>query len=73
VALLGFDDFPLADLLDPPVSVIVQEPAILGQTAARLLFARLDGGAGPPQQVVLPVRLLARGSGEIPAPSPAVG
>jgi LacI family transcriptional regulator len=68
VALLGFDDFPLADLLDPPVSVIAQEPATLGRTAARLLFARLDGGAGPPQHVVLPVRLLARGSGEIPAP-----
>jgi LacI family transcriptional regulator len=68
VALLGFDDFQLADMLDPPVSVIAQDPAVLGRTAARLLFARLDGGDGPPQQVVLPTRLLARGSGEIPAP-----
>lgn len=69
VALVGFDDVQLADLLDPPVSVIVQDPPALGRTAARLLLARLDGDAGPPQHVVVPTRLEARGSGEIPAVS----
>jgi LacI family transcriptional regulator len=69
VALVGFDDVQLADLLDPPVSVVAQDPPTAGRTAARLLMARLDGGEGPPQHVVVPTRLVARGSGEIRPPS----
>lgn len=68
VALLGFDDFPLADLLNPGVSVIAQDPTGLGQAAAELLFARIDGDRTPPRHVVVPTRLVPRGSGEIPAP-----
>jgi LacI family transcriptional regulator len=65
VALMGFDDFPLADLLDPGVSVVSQDPTAIGRTAAELLFARLDGHRRPPQHVVVPTRLIARGSGEL--------
>lgn len=64
-ALVGFDDFELADLLDPPVSVVTQDPCRLGETAAELLFARLDGDTSPPRRIVLPVRLVPRGSGEV--------
>jgi LacI family transcriptional regulator len=67
VALIGFDDVQLADLLDPAVSVIAQDPPALGRTAARLLLTRLDGDDGPPKHVVVPTQLVARGSGEIPA------
>ncbi|MEE1940767.1 LacI family DNA-binding transcriptional regulator [Streptomyces sp. TRM 70361] len=66
VALVGFDDFELADLLTPPVTVIAQEPALLGRRAAELLFRRLDGAADPPRRVTLPTRLIPRGSGEVP-------
>ena len=66
VALVGFDDFLLADLLDPPVSVVAQDAAVLGRTAAELLFARLDGDRSPFRNVVVPTRLIPRGSGEIP-------
>ncbi len=62
VALVGFDDVPLGDYVG--VSVVAQDPGALGRTAAELLFARLGGDAGPPRRVVLPTRLLARGSGE---------
>ena len=65
-ALVGFDDFELADLLDPPVTVVSLDPAELGKAAADLLFARLDGDREPPRRVVLPARLTARGSGETP-------
>ncbi len=65
VALVGFDDFLLADLLEPAVSVIVQDPATLGHTAAELLFQRLDGDHSPSRHVVVPTRLLPRGSGEL--------
>lgn len=68
VAVVGFDDVTLADLLDPPVSVVAQDPAAIGRAAADLLFARLDGDAAPPRRQIVPTRLIARGSGEIPAP-----
>lgn len=67
VALVGFDDFLLADLLEPAVSVIAQDPATLGRTAAELLFQRLDGDHGPSRHIVVPTRLIPRGSGELPA------
>lgn len=65
VALVGFDDFELADLLSPAVTVIAQDPGRLGRTAAELLFRRLEGEAGPPQRLELAGRLIVRGSGEI--------
>src|SRR4051812_40476676 len=65
VALVGFDDVTLADALEPPVSVVAQDPTEIGRRAAELLFARVDGRDGPPEHVVVPTPLLARGSGEI--------
>ncbi|RRO13219.1 LacI family transcriptional regulator [Saccharopolyspora rhizosphaerae] len=64
-ALVGFDDFELADLLDPPITVVTHDTWALGKSAAELLFARLDGDTSPPGRVVVPTRLLVRGSGEI--------
>jgi LacI family transcriptional regulator len=64
-ALVGFDDFELADLIDPPVTVIAHDASAIGKAAAELLFSRLDGDATPPRRVVLPVRLVPRGSGEM--------
>jgi LacI family transcriptional regulator len=63
-ALVGFDDFELADLLRPGVTVVAQDPAAMGRTAAQLLFRRLDGDRGPAERVVLPTTLIARGTGE---------
>lgn len=63
-ALVSFDDFELADLLDPPVTVIAHDVSALGHAAAELLFARIQGDQSAPRKVVLPVHLVARGSGE---------
>src|SRR6266545_4004467 len=59
---------PLADKLSPPVTVVSQDPATIGATAAQLLFSRIDGNEGPPRWVMLLTRFVARGSGEIRAP-----
>jgi LacI family transcriptional regulator len=64
VALVGFDDIQLADLLDPPVTVVAQDPAALGRAAAEVLFARLDGDRSPARTLLVPTRLVQRGSGE---------
>ncbi|MFI1618962.1 LacI family DNA-binding transcriptional regulator [Streptomyces lydicus] len=66
VALVGFDDFELADLVRPAITVVAQDPARMGRTAAGLLFRRLDGIIDPPHREEIPTRLIARGSGEIP-------
>ncbi|MDA8318931.1 MAG: LacI family DNA-binding transcriptional regulator [Actinomycetota bacterium] len=71
IALIGFDDFLLADVLDPGVTVVTQDATELGSLATRLLFARLDGDESPPRTHVVPTGMLARGSGEI-APLAAV-
>ena len=70
IALVGFDEFELADKLTPRVTVVAQDPAAIGATAAQLLFSRIGGDTSPPRDVVLLTRLVARGSGEI-APLPA--
>jgi LacI family transcriptional regulator len=71
VALVGFDDFPLADLLEPALTVVAQDPAMMGRTAARALFSRIDGDTGAPREIWIPTTLIRRGSGEI-TPSPAL-
>jgi LacI family transcriptional regulator len=69
VALVGFDDFPLADMLQPAVTVVAQNPAEIGATACRVLFERMDGDASLPRKHSVATRLILRGSGEI-APAP---
>jgi LacI family transcriptional regulator len=66
VAVVGFDDFPMADLMD--LTVIRQNVSEIGDTAARLLFDRLGGDQSAPQHIVVEHQLVQRGSGEI-APS----
>lgn len=65
VAVVGFDDFALAERVNPPVTVVAQDPVALGATAAQLLFARIAGDTSPPRKVVLLTRLVVRGSGEL--------
>ncbi|HEV2029851.1 MAG TPA: LacI family DNA-binding transcriptional regulator [Candidatus Dormibacteraeota bacterium] len=65
VALVGFDDIPLADLLEPGITVMAQDPASMGRAAAELLFRRMDGDRSPSVHQVIPTRLITRGSGEI--------
>jgi LacI family transcriptional regulator len=66
IALIGFDDVALADVVEPAISVAAQDPQAMGQAAAELLFRRLGGDASPSTHHVISVRLIARGSGEIP-------
>ena len=65
IALVGFDDFLLADLLDPGITVIAQDPAAIGRTAAGVLFRRLDGDGAPFQKHIVRTLMIKRGSGEI--------
>ena len=65
VALVGFDDILLADMVEPGITVIAQDPALIGRMAAELLFRRIDGDRAPSVHRIIPTQLIARGSGEI--------
>lgn len=65
VALVGFDDFAMADVLDPGVTVVAQDARRMGRMAAEALFRRMDGYDGPATTDIVPSRLVTRGSGEI--------
>lgn len=71
VAMVGFDDVDLADAIEPGLTCAPQDPVELGRQAARLLLQRISGDSRPRREVVLPVELVIRGSGEIPPSSPA--
>ncbi len=65
-ALVAFDDFELADMLRPGITVVAQDAASIGRVAAELLFRRLAGDGGPTQRIYLRTSLIPRGSGETP-------
>ncbi len=67
IALVGFDDFTLADLLEPSVTVVAQDPRAMGAMAADLAFRRMDDPSVPTYTHIVPSRLIIRGS-SIPAP-----
>lgn len=62
-ALVGFGDFPMADCLTPPITVIDQDPSVIGALAAERIFRRLDNPTRRyRRRTVLPVALLERAS-----------
>lgn len=66
VALIGFDEVSVAEMVDPAISVIRQDTYEIGIRAIDLLLARIDGDDSPVRVEVVPSTLVARGSGEIP-------
>lgn len=66
IAMVGFDDFTLADTLHPGVTVVAQDTASIGRIAGQRLIARIDGDRSAPEITAVAHRLVARGSGELP-------
>jgi LacI family transcriptional regulator len=63
LAIVGFGDFPMADMLDPAMTVVDQDPYALGTLAAQRVFDRLGHpGRRYRRRTVLPVTLVERAS-----------
>ncbi|HTX40527.1 MAG TPA: LacI family DNA-binding transcriptional regulator [Acidobacteriaceae bacterium] len=62
VALAGFDDFDVADVLQPTLTVVRQPVYKIGEVAANLLFERILRREFPStgRRVVLPLELIVR-------------
>jgi DNA-binding LacI/PurR family transcriptional regulator len=53
ISLFGFDDFPLAKVVSPPLSVMCQPMEEMGRSAARLLIKRINGDySGWPETII---------------------
>ncbi|MDH3682015.1 MAG: LacI family transcriptional regulator [Acidimicrobiia bacterium] len=65
IALVGFDDVDIAELVEPKLTVVPQDPGALGRLAGERLFARLASTGRPFERTVLESKLIPRGSGEI--------
>ncbi len=68
IAVVGFDEIALADLVVPGITTIPQNAPALGRIACELLLDRLDNGRTEPIEEVVPVTLIRRGSGEVAGP-----
>lgn len=64
VALVGFDDFETANILNPPVTVVRQPINDMARMGANILFSRLlnDDISERGKHIVLPVELVVRES-----------
>lgn len=62
VSVIGFDDIPWSELVEPPLSTIRQPLEAIGDRAVELLRARMHNPRGPVRHELLPVELVSRGS-----------
>jgi LacI family transcriptional regulator len=62
VAVVGFDDIPMAAHTRPPLTTVHQPLREMGESAARTLLAHFDGTPLPDSPTVIPTTLTTRGS-----------
>ncbi|SNT35633.1 transcriptional regulator, LacI family [Granulicella rosea] len=66
MALIGFDDFDLAAVLNPPLTTVAQSPVELARRAMGLLLAGIqgmqNGVSSSPAKILLPAKLMIRAS-----------
>jgi DNA-binding LacI/PurR family transcriptional regulator len=62
VAVVGFDDAPLAPYTTPPLTTVRQPVEQLGALAAELVLATAAGEDVGPENPVLPTELIVRAS-----------
>ena len=62
IAVVGFDDTPWSNLLNPPLSVVAQSTTEIGRRAAALLLERIKQPDLPARTELLPTTLIVRAS-----------
>jgi DNA-binding LacI/PurR family transcriptional regulator len=62
LAVVGFDDMPLAAYFDPPLTTIRQDLFEHGRQGARVLIETIEDPARPVEHVVIPAQLIVRES-----------
>lgn len=65
LAFISFGDFELADVFLPGITCIDQDPRQIATAVFERLLELLDDPTSPPRRIVVPTRLIRRGSGEL--------
>lgn len=63
IGIVAFDNYPLAEYMDPPLTIVDIDTAMLGEQTAQLLFRRIENRIGN-QQIMLSTTLITRASSE---------
>jgi LacI family transcriptional regulator len=70
ISIVGFDDISLASEVMPPLTTVQVPKELMGKLAAETLFHSIAGKTHVTRKVLLPTRVVARGSTSSPASSP---
>lgn len=62
IALIGFDDLPLAQQTDPPLTTVSQPMEAIGKQLVDMLLDIMENGADPPRRLIFPQELVVRQS-----------
>ena len=62
LAVVGFDDIPLASQSTPALTTIRQSIPRMGTVAAETLIDMIENAAEPPRHLILPTELIIRES-----------
>ena len=62
VSVVCFEDFETAVMINPFLTIAKQPAFDIGRVAAELLFRRINDPKGPPENIVMPVEIVVRGS-----------
>lgn len=62
VSVVGFDDSPLAETTQPPLTSVNQSPDLMGREMVSLLLEEISDPSGEPRSRILPTHLVVRGS-----------
>ena len=63
IGIVAFDNYPLAEYMDPPLTIVDIDTAMLGEQSVQLLFRRIENKVGN-QQIMLSTNLVVRASSE---------
>ena len=70
-ALISFGDFELASALTPGITCVDHDPKLIGAATFHRLMELTADHHAEAQRIVVPTRLVPRGSGELPPRAPA--
>ena len=62
VAIVGYDDIPMAAYSHPPLTTIRQPMQEVGETATRKLIELIDNPSSEREEILLKTKLVRRGS-----------
>ncbi|MGF6603538.1 LacI family transcriptional regulator [Paraburkholderia sp. GAS448] len=70
ISVIGHNDMPLVDMLNPPLTTLRIQHREMGRQAARLLLGRIATPGAAPLRITLPPELMVRGSTAAPRAAP---